>query len=58
MDYTDLKVWLLNLATLLFTFTNLDNFLKLLALITTIGYTLHKWYLLNKNNKSNKNDNE
>lgn len=58
MNYTDLKVWLLNLATLLFTFTNLDNFLKLLALITTIGYTLHKWYLLNKNNKSNKDDNE
>lgn len=58
MDYTDLKVWLLSISSLLFTFTNLDNFLKLLALITTIGYTLHKWYLLNKNNKLNKNDNK
>jgi hypothetical protein len=51
MDYTELKIWLINIATLTFTFTNIDNFLKLTALLATISYTLYKTYLLYKTNK-------
>ena len=43
---TDYKTLLINLGTFLFSMTNVDIFLK----ITTIGYTAHKWYLMNKRN--------
>jgi hypothetical protein len=47
---TDYKTLLINLGTFLFSMTNVDIFLKIILLITTIGYTLHKWYLMNKRN--------
>ena len=47
---TDYKTLLINLGTFLFSMTNVDVALKIILLITTIGYTLHKWYLMNKRN--------
>ena len=48
---TDYKTLLINLGTFIFSMTNVDVALKIILLITTIGYTLHKWYLMNKRNK-------
>mgnify|MGYP003671147394 CR=1 FL=1 len=51
---TDYKTLLINLGTFLFSMTNIDIVLKVILLVVTIGYTLHKWYLLNKNNGKKK----
>lgn len=48
---TDYKTLLINLGTFLFSMTNIDVVLKIILLAVTIGYTLHKWYLLNNKNK-------
>jgi hypothetical protein len=48
---TDYKTLLINLGTFLFSMTNIDIVLKIILLAVTIGYTLHKWYLLNNKNK-------
>ena len=46
MSITDLKIYCLNLTTLGITFTHIDIFLKVILVAISIGYTLHKWYLL------------
>jgi len=46
---TDYKTLLINLGTFLFSMTNIDIALKITLLLLTIGYTAHKWYLMNKN---------
>jgi hypothetical protein len=51
---TDYKTLLINLGTFIFSMTNIDIVLKIILLVVTIGYTAHKWYLLNKNNEGNK----
>jgi len=51
---TDYKTLLINLGTFLFSMTNIDIVLKIILLVVTIGYTLHKWYLLNKDNGKKK----
>ena len=47
---TDYKTLLINLGTFLFSMTNIDIALKITLLLLTIGYTAHKWYLMNKRN--------
>jgi len=47
---TDYKTLLINLGTFLFSMTNVDVILKVILLVVTIGYTLQKWWLLNKSN--------
>ena len=51
---TDYKTLLINLGTFLFSMTNIDIVLKIILLVVTIGYTVHKWYLLNKRNGTKK----
>lgn len=51
---TDLKIYLVNGATLSATFANIDISLKIILVLVTLGYTSHKWYLLHKNNKNKK----
>jgi membrane-bound acyltransferase YfiQ involved in biofilm formation len=51
---TDYKTLLINLGTFLFSMTNVDVVLKVILLTVTIGYTLNKWWLLNKNNGKKK----
>jgi len=51
MDTTDIKVLLLNTSTMAISFSNLENTLKILLLLASIGYTAQRWYLMNKNKK-------
>ena len=55
---TDYKTLLINLGTFLFSLTNIDIVLKVILLVVTIGYTLNKWWLLNKDNGKNKKQKE
>jgi len=51
MSLSDIKIFALNFSSLAISMTNIDVVLKLSLLVVSIGYTMHKWYLLNKNNK-------
>jgi len=51
MNLSDIKIFTLNFSSLAISMTNIDVVLKLSLLVVSIGYTLHKWYLLNKNSK-------
>ncbi len=51
MNFTDIKIYALNGSSLMLSFTNIDAALKLLLLSVSIGYTLQRWYLMNKENK-------
>tara|TARA_R110000744_G_scaffold355586_2_gene462166 strand:- start:173 stop:328 length:156 start_codon:yes stop_codon:yes gene_type:complete len=46
---TDYKTIIINLTTFGISMSNIDVLLKILLLSITIGYTVQKWYLLNKN---------
>ena len=52
---TDYKTLLINLGTFIFSMSNVDVILKVILLVVTIGYTLNKWWLLNKSNGKKKN---
>jgi hypothetical protein len=32
--------------------SNIDIFLKVMLMVVTIGYTIQKWYLMNKNEEN------
>lgn len=49
MNLTDFKIYALNGSSLMISFTNIDAFLKIILLSVSIGYTLQRWYLMNKN---------
>ena len=55
MNISDLKIYLLNLGTFAISMSQVDMALKLTLLATSIGYTVHKWWLLNKNKDKYKN---
>ena len=44
----DLKLYFLNAFAMIISFTEIDMFLKLLLLAVSIGYTIHKWWILGK----------
>jgi len=46
---TDFKTLLINIGAFGISMTNIDIALKIILVLVTIGYTLQKWYLLNKN---------
>jgi len=48
MDY---KTLVINLSSFGLSLTNIDMILKIILLSVTIGYTVQKWYLMNKNKK-------
>jgi hypothetical protein len=48
----DLKLYLINLSTMIISFTEVDMLLKFMLLVSSIGYTLNKWYNLRKNGKN------
>lgn len=51
MDLTTLRVYLLNLSAItVSTFDLIEDGLKLILLLVSIGYTVQKWYQL-KNKK-------
>tara|TARA_R110000787_G_scaffold2497_4_gene9926 strand:- start:180 stop:329 length:150 start_codon:yes stop_codon:yes gene_type:complete len=45
----DYQLLLVNASTFGISMTNIDVALKIILLTVTIGYTLQKWYLQNKN---------
>ena len=51
MDTTDLKVLTFNAATMALSFSELEEVLKILLLIASIGYTMQKWWIINKKRK-------
>jgi hypothetical protein len=48
IDVGDIKLYSLSFAGFAMSLTNIDVILKILLLAVTIGYTIQKWYLLNK----------
>jgi hypothetical protein len=51
MDIQDLKIYIINVFSLAMSFTQIEMALKIILLITSIGYTLQKWYDTRKNKK-------
>ncbi len=47
----DLKQSLITGGYFMFTFSNVDTAMKIIAFIIATGYTARRWYLLEKNNK-------
>ena len=51
MTIGDIKLYTLNLSTMAISMTQIDDILKMILLLITIGYTLHKWIHLKKKEK-------
>ena len=51
MNYNEVKLWIINMTVITVTFTQIENALKLILLIVSIGYSLNKWINLRKNKK-------
>lgn len=43
---TDIRLYALNVSAMAFSFTNVDDILKIMLLVVSIGYTAHKWWLM------------
>lgn len=54
MSLTDLKIYGLNVTTLGISFTDIDLILKIVLVLVSIGYTIHKWKLMYEKNRKNK----
>ena len=48
MSEGDIKLLLLNFTTMTISMTQIEILLKLALLLVSIGYTAHRWYLLQK----------
>ena len=46
--YNEMKVVLINITTLGISFSDIEMSLKILLLVVTIGYTLHKWITIKR----------
>ena len=52
MNFNDIKILGINSLVLLgVSMTEIDVILKILLLLVSIGYTVHKWYLMYGKNK-------
>ena len=49
MKILDLKIYGLNGLAMALNFTAIEIWLKIVLTLVVIGYTLQKWYLMNKN---------
>jgi len=47
----DLKVYALSIGTFGISMSNIDVVLKVTLMLVTIGYTVQKWYIMNKKSK-------
>jgi len=50
--FLDLKLSLFTGTYFVISFTDVDAIMKVLAFIAATGYTLRRWYLLEKKNKN------
>ena len=51
MSITDMKLYTMNFTAIAVSMSNVDVILKIILLAVSIGYTLHKWYLMYGKNK-------
>jgi len=51
MNFNDIKILGINSLVLGVSMTQIDVILKILLLLVSIGYTIHKWYLMHGKNK-------
>ena len=51
MNYNEVRLWIINMTVITVTFTQIENILKLILLIISIGYTIDKWIDRRKNKK-------
>ena len=51
MSINDIKILGINSLVLGISMTHIDVILKILLLLVSIGYTVHKWYLMHGKNK-------
>ena len=51
MNHNELKLWMINMAVITVKFTQIENTLKLILLLVSIGYTIDKWIDRRKNKK-------
>jgi len=51
MNYNEVKLWMINMTVITVTFTQIENVLKLLLLLVSIGYSIDKWVKLRKKKK-------
>jgi hypothetical protein len=51
MEVQDLKLYAMNLGAFALSLTEIELLLKIVLLLTTIGYTIYKWRELYKNKK-------
>lgn len=51
MNFNDIKILGINSIVLGVSMTEIDVILKILLLLVSIGYTVHKWYLMYGKNK-------
>lgn len=52
MNLQELKLYLINGSTLgVTTFTQIEDWLKIILLVVTIGYTISKWSKVNEEDK-------
>jgi hypothetical protein len=53
MSISDIRLYVMNAGALgVTTFTQIEDGLKILLLVITIGYTVSKWINIKKNNKN------
>jgi hypothetical protein len=51
MTLGDFKLYALNVSTMAISMTRIDDILKMILLLVTIGYTVNKWLHLKKKPK-------
>ena len=56
MNIGDVKLYALNITALSVSMTNIENYLKILLLLVSIGYTLSKWVGLKEEDKEEEKD--
>lgn len=50
-DFIDLKVFTIAIIYAFIQFADCEIIMKIIAFCLTVGYTIRRWYLLEKNNK-------
>jgi hypothetical protein len=55
-DASDIKLVIFNTIALAFTLTSFQDWLKVLILLLTVGYTARKWWLMEFSKNKDKND--
>lgn len=53
---SDIKLFIINGVTLVVSFSELDTILKIILLTVSVGYTIQRWYLLDKDRREKNNE--